>query len=145
MKHTEDTDEIGLIESGVKSTIEKGSTTPKLPRHSRGELFVKGPIPWNWLVIATRALPRGKALHVAIVLWFQAHLQNSPTVKLSATRLRELGVDRHAGYRALDALEKAELVKVVRRPGRLPTVTLLDSPSPLQKPQDDVQGNGGPL
>ncbi len=93
-----------------------------VPRHRGGELFVRGPIPWAWLTAAAR-LP-GCALHVGIVLWLESGFRTSAVVALSQQRLRDLGVDRYAGYRGLLRLEQADLVDVRRRPGRLAVVTL---------------------
>jgi DNA-binding MarR family transcriptional regulator len=96
----------------------------KAPRHKPGEKFLKGPISMNWLNQAAR-LP-GKALHVGIALWHLAGLsRQAGTVSLSATVLRDMGISRTTGYRALAALEKAGLVRVERQSGRLPRVTLL--------------------
>lgn len=89
---------------------------------ARGHRFLKGPIPWPWLVAAANL--RGRTLHVAVVLWFLAGLTRSTTVKLGGRQLAELGVDRHAKYRALRALERAGLVRVKRSPGQNPLVTL---------------------
>ena len=96
------------------------------PRHKTGERFLKGPIPWSWLTAAAR-LP-GKALHVAIMLWFKAGIAKRRTVSVSHSVLKQLGVGRNAARRGLAALESAELVTVDRKPGRSPTVTLLDHP-----------------
>lgn len=93
------------------------------PRPKRGRKFLKGPVPMTWLNTAARQ--PGKALHVGIALWHLAGLQRSRTVTLSATVLRELGVARTSGYRALAALEAAGLVAVERHPGRCPVVALL--------------------
>ena len=75
-----------------------------------------------WLTAAAR-LP-GRALHVGIVLWLESGLRKSAVVALSQQRLRDLGVDRYAGYRGLSMLEQADLVDVQRHPGRLSRVTL---------------------
>jgi hypothetical protein len=99
----------------------------KLPRHEPGQKFLKGPIPLNWLSLA--ASQPGKALHVALALWFWAGMKRSRQVTLSMSWLRAtLGVDRHSGYRGLAALEVIGLVSVVRHQGRKPIVTLLDTP-----------------
>jgi DNA-binding transcriptional ArsR family regulator len=97
---------------------------PFKPR--RGEYFLKGPIPWPWLIRAAAA--RGKALHIAIALWFRVGLTRKREVRLSLTRVQELGISRSAASRGLNALEDAGLVTVVRRPGRNPVVTLLETP-----------------
>ena len=65
---------------------------------------------------------------MALVLWFLSGLKHqAKTVSLSGKVLRELGVERHAGYRGLHALELAGLVSVERRSGQSPVVTLLNA------------------
>src|SRR5438034_488995 len=93
------------------------------PKVARGKRFLEGPIPWAWLMRAAE-LP-GRALHTAVALWFLSGVTRSETVKLSGRPLTELGVDRHAKYRALAALEGAGLVRVTRSPGQNPVVKLL--------------------
>jgi len=95
-----------------------------VPRHKSGEYFLKGPIAWGWLCVA--AGQSGKALHVAIALWFLVGVKRSGQVSLSGKVLRMLGVGRHSAYRGLRKLEDANLVKVKRHPGRNPIVTILD-------------------
>lgn len=97
------------------------------PRHARGERFLKGPVPLLWLSTAAR-LP-GRALHVAVYLWFLAGLKNSGTFRLSLSRLGGFGLDRFAARRGLDVLEQANLVSVVRRQGRVAIITILEAPS----------------
>ena len=100
---------------------------PMLPRHKRGETFLKGPVPLGWLAQAA-CLP-GKALHVGVFLWFLAGLKNTCVVLLANGRLSGFGVNRSAKYRALNSLEAAGLVSVQRRRGRSPRVTLLEAPA----------------
>ena len=83
-----------------------------------------GPIPWEWLCIA--ANQPGKALHVAIAVWFLAFMNRSGKISLSTKVLKMLGVDRHSSYRGLRRLEEAQLVEVERHSGRIPIVTILD-------------------
>ncbi len=92
------------------------------PRHRRGERFLKGPIPWDWLARAA-ALP-GKALHVGLAVWQRAGIERTGTVRISMTRLRPMGLSRSSACRGLTALERAELVTVERHKGRAPIVTL---------------------
>jgi len=98
----------------------------KLPKHKEGQRFLKGPVPWDWIIIASN-LP-GKALHVGIALWHLAGMKNTGEVKLSGKLQRKMGIQRTTGYNALDALEKAELVSVKRHKGRHPIVTILEAP-----------------
>ena len=94
------------------------------PHHRPGEPFLKGPIPKRWLERAAQA--RGKALHVAVELWFQAGIRKRREICLGLAQLSSFGVDRFAASRGLKALEHPGLVSVVRHPGRQPVVTILD-------------------
>jgi hypothetical protein len=98
--------------------------TRKLPRHKRNEKFLKGPIPWAWL-IAAASLP-GKALHVGIHLWFWAGIKRNRTVRWSVSGIAAMGVTRSSAHRGLVGLEGAGLVSVVRHAGRKPLVTILE-------------------
>ncbi len=101
---------------------------PNMPANSPrrySKRFLKGPIPLDWLQAAAQ-LP-GKALHVGIAIWFLIGLQKSSTVQLRPSLLRQFGIDRHAGYRALKALESESLITVTRQRGRSPMVTVVVS------------------
>lgn len=88
--------------------------------------FLRGPIPWAWLITAAR-LP-GRALHVGIVLWHLAWRTGDMKVSLSLTRTaKELECDRSSGSRALSALERAGLVTVKRRNGRNVEVEIVET------------------
>ena len=102
--------------------------TQRLPRPRKGEHFLKGPVPLPWLEAAAR-LP-GKSLHTGVALWYVAGLTRSPTVALSNLSGGKFGLDRNAKYRALAWLESAGLVRVERKLGRAPVVTILPSESP---------------
>jgi hypothetical protein len=99
----------------------------KPPRHKTGEKFLKGPIPMNWLTAAAKA--PGKALHLAIGLWYWAGITRSREIRVSMKGLEQLGISRFSGYRGLTALENAGLISVERHRGRRPIVTLLDFPN----------------
>jgi hypothetical protein len=110
------------------------SAITRPPRHRSGEKFLKGPIPLSWLSAA--ATQAGKALHVGLALWFLAGVKRNRTIALSAPVLSSFGVGRYAGYRGLKALERVGLVSVVRHPGRLPIVTILDGPADNSRAAD---------
>jgi hypothetical protein len=60
--NTFDVDSLRLP-SGVAASL-----TPNKPaRFRRGQKFLRGPIPWDWLSVASR-LP-GKALQVGLAIW----------------------------------------------------------------------------
>jgi hypothetical protein len=101
----------------------------KLPRHRPGEAFVKGPIPWTWLVTAAR-LP-GRSLQVALLLWKLAGCRKSRTVPFCLSRAAEVGVKWRSARRALQSLQNAGLVAIRHQVGRGLEVTLLETqPSP---------------
>lgn len=100
------------------------SQPAKVHRHKLKKKFLRGPVPWDWLSAAAAAQPRGKALHVALVIRFLDGFERTGVVVLSPARLWELKVSRHAGYRALAALQSAGLVAVERHQGRAPRVTI---------------------
>lgn len=96
-------------------------------RLGKGSRFLKGPVPLPWLEAAA-SLP-GKSLHVGIALWFASGLTRSGTMPLSTVGAAKFGLDRHSKNRALAWLEKAGLIKVDRKQGRAPVVTILSPPS----------------
>src|SRR5688572_17728814 len=87
-------------------------STEVLPRPVVGELYLGGPIPLGWLSRAA-ALP-GKALHVALALWFDASVRKP---KSAVVQPRRVTLDRFGAgcrrtlYRSLKALERAGLVR----------------------------------
>lgn len=93
-------------------------------RHKPGK-FLKGPIPLNHLTLAAKA--PGKALHVAVALWFFAGLRTTTQIKFPIRWLKTaFGMGRYTAYRGLAALERSGLVRVVRHRGRASVVTLLE-------------------
>ena len=97
----------------------------KPPHPKKGERFLRGPIPLDWLSRAA-ALP-GRSLHVAIAVWFMAGLKKTNVVPISNITSLQFGLDRNAKYRALDWLENANLITVERRAGRAPIITILEA------------------
>ena len=97
--------------------------TNKLMPIPKKELFLRGPIPLEWLVRAA-ALP-GKTLNVAIALWWHHGMAKDQPFKLTRRALKYLNVERDAAGMALTRLEQAGLIQVDRKPGRRPTVTIL--------------------
>jgi len=115
-----------------KTEIKSPEPHGKAPKHKPGQRFLRGPIPWSWVCTASVASGQGSGLKVAMAIWHLVGLnRGKAAIRLSGARLRELGVDRHAGYRGLSSLEEAGLVRVDRQPGRNPLVTV------LEPPQDD--------
>ena len=94
------------------------------PKPSRETgLFLKGPVSWAWLCAAGKL--KGSTLQVAIACQFLAGMTRSDEFSLRPSILRQIGVERHAAYRALAKLEDAELIVVRRHRGRAPVVRVL--------------------
>lgn len=79
----------------------------------------------EWIARAAR-LP-GRSLHLAVALQLIASAQSSRQVALSNVASQQFGLHRNAKYRALHWLENAGLIRVERKLGRTPVVTLLDA------------------
>ena len=105
----------------ARGSIRRGNERP--PRHKSCDRFLKGPIPLDWLEAAA-GLP-GKSLHAGVALWYAAGLTRSASVPLSNIAGVRFGLDRNAKYRALEWLEGAGLIRVERKLGRAPVVTIL--------------------
>jgi hypothetical protein len=97
------------------------------PRHRSGEKFLKGPVPWAWLERAFTL--SGKALHVALLVWFEAGCARSRTVRMCLSGTLPTGLNEQSARRGLQRLAEAGLVTVRRRPGRGLEVTLNDAPA----------------
>jgi hypothetical protein len=97
--------------------------SPHPPRHQPGQAFLKGPIPWIWLVQAGQ-LP-GQALAVGLVLWREAGCKNCRTISFRLSLARQFGMHPDTARRALHALEQAGLIATRCIPGRHLEVTLL--------------------
>lgn len=113
--------------NGRIPTSEKIKQRPKegkWPYQTRsGEMFLKGPIPWPWLIHAAKR--PGKALHVGIALWFYSGMTKLQTISLNQSRLIDMGVSRDSARRGLRALELGKLITVERHAGRKPIVTIV--------------------
>jgi len=109
----------------VKTEISKKASAPDMaPRKPIKGRVLKGPISLEWLMKASQQ--PGKALSVAIAVWFLVGVSKTSTVKLSNKLLREFGVDRYAKSRALKQLSSAGLISVRQANGRSPIVTVLE-------------------
>ena len=78
----------------------------------------------DWLTKAAR-LP-GRSLHLAVLLVCLAKAAKTRQVEFSNSASQQFGLDRNAKYRGLCWLEEAGLVRVERKIGRSPAVTILD-------------------
>ena len=88
-----------------------------------GELFLRGPLPMEWLGKAA-ALP-GKTLHVAIALWWLHGMARGMPFKLTRQALKYVHVERDAVGAGLVRLEGAGLIRVERRLGQRPIISIV--------------------
>ncbi len=93
-------------------------------RSPRPRRFLKGPVPWPWLLKAMQ-LP-GKALAIGLMFWKESGCARRTTIHFCLSRAVAEGVPITTARRAIRALEQAGLVEIERLPGRGLKVTLLD-------------------
>jgi hypothetical protein len=108
----------------------------KLPRHSDGDRFVKGPIPLDWIKAASRCGHRAEA--VALLVWYAAGVQRANPCKLSPRVLAELHVHPRTAKRILERFVDAGLATVKFHRGRSPLVT-------ITSPTDRLTSTGAEL
>jgi hypothetical protein len=120
LANTFDVDALRLPAGAVPTGPPRPPTKP--PRHRRGESFLCGPIPWDWVARAGRQ--PGKALFVALLLWKEAGCEKRRTVRLNLSQAVAMGMSLDTARRGLRALETAGLVTITRKPGRGLVVTL---------------------
>lgn len=94
-------------------------------RHKRYNKFIKGPLPLDWFMQAAKL--QGKAMNIALALWYLSGLNKTATIKLTHRILSNFDVSPRTSYRVLEQMEKAGLISVVRHQGRSPLVTLIAS------------------
>jgi hypothetical protein len=102
--------------------LQLGVASRTLVPTPRKELFLRGPIPLDWLAIAAK-LP-GKTLNVAIALWWRHGMANSKLFKLTQMALTAMNVERGAESAGLARLEQAGLIHVERKQGQRPMISI---------------------
>ena len=102
--------------------LQLDASTRKLVESPKAALFLRGPIPLDWLGSAA-ALP-GKTLNVGIALWWLHGMAKGKPFKLTQKALQTLNVERDAASAALVRLELAGLIQVMRKLGQRPTVSM---------------------
>jgi hypothetical protein len=125
--HADPFDPDSLRLQGKAQDVLRQRLQVRRPRHRPSGRFVKGPIPLDWLLSAGQ-LPH-HALHIGMLLWFEAGCRRKRTVAFCLARGQGMRLSGDTTRRALRALERAGLVSVVRQPGRGLEVTLLDAPA----------------
>ena len=97
-------------------------TPPPKPTRQSG-LFIKGPIPLDWLKRANNL--GGSTGIVATVLWFYVGLTGSKTIKLDSKIDDVTGLTRQTRQLILKRLEIHGLIKLFPQRGGYPRVTVL--------------------
>jgi UDP-N-acetylmuramyl tripeptide synthase len=105
------------------TTNPQETTVPFKAPKVKGE-FLKGPIPLDWLGIAS-GLPGKATLATALAIMFEVGRRKSKEIVLTTAILGRFNVNRKGKYRALTQLEAAKLISVLRRPHKNPVVTVL--------------------
>lgn len=99
------------------------STTKQYVEYQNRELFIKGPIPLNWLAAAA-ALP-GKTLNVALAIWWLAGMSKAKEIHVTAAALKHFVLSNDAYLDGLNRLERAGLIKLARRVGSRARVSVV--------------------
>ena len=113
-----------MYPNNSNNKIPEINITPKKVYEKKRSHFLKGPIPMPWLIAAAN-LP-GKALHIAIALWFWSGIKISRTFELPLNTIKDMGVSRQTCYLQLKAMEEAGLLSIKKRMGKKPEITLIE-------------------
>jgi hypothetical protein len=94
-------------------------------RSKTHRLFIKGPIPFDWLRKANAL--GGSAGAVASGLWFYAGLNASKRFKIDGRLDQLCGLTRQTRHHILQRLHYARLIVLTPKHGAYPTVEILES------------------
>lgn len=107
--------------------LQLDSVTGRLAVAPKKILFLRGPIPLDWLTRATAL--SGKSVNVALALWWLHGMANGKPFKLTRLALKYLSVGRDAASEGLGRLEQAGLIQVERKIGQRPVISIVLLPS----------------
>jgi hypothetical protein len=96
----------------------------KLHKRQPSAWFLKGPIPFEWLA---RANVAANTVVVAQIIKALTDIEGREPVTVPDTVWSLFKISRHARKRALDALERAGVVRTERLSGRVTRVWLIDN------------------
>ena len=114
------------LQSQNQSSRRKNTPVTKAKSRSLKDGFLKGPVPLNWLAAAA-ALP-GKTLHVGIAIWLAYGVLKKRRFPFTPKWHQRFSIGPRALRQSLQRLQAANLVRIERRPGSSPIITLLDTP-----------------
>ncbi len=98
--------------------------TGKLVPIPKKKLFLRGPVPMDWLSKAAE-LP-GKTLNVALAIWWLQGMTQSESFKLTRKSLILINIKRNAASISLKHLEGAGLIKIQKKIGQRPVISIID-------------------
>jgi hypothetical protein len=98
------------------------------------KIFLRGPIPMQWLSEAAR-LP-GKTISVALALWWLYGMSKRKPFKLRGDALNLMHVSRDATDDGLARLEQRGLIQVERKTGQRPTISIIEQCSVMSRGQE---------
>jgi hypothetical protein len=101
--------------------------SPNTPLRRSSGLFLKGPIPFDWLKKANAL--GGSTGIIATGLWFYVGLNNSKSFKVDSKLDQLTGVARQTRQHALRKLQQAGLVELSQPHGAYPLVTVITNPT----------------
>jgi hypothetical protein len=104
-----------------------------LPRHGPRETFLRGPIPYRWLAVASR-LP-GSGFAVAMGVWYLARRFRREARTSIPELAGLLGLGRTTTKTALRAAEGTGLISVHRAPGRKMSLSPREMPGAGRGPK----------
>ncbi len=110
-------------ELGISKPSAPTKPKPKPALKRQPGLFIKGPIPLDWMKRANNL--GGSTGLVATMLWFYAGLTGSKTIKLDSKIDDVTGLTRQTRQLILKRLEIHGLIKLFPQHGGYPRVTIL--------------------
>lgn len=106
--------------------LQLNAKTGDLQEVPKQHLFLKGPIPMQWL--SEVANYPGKTLNVAIALCWLDGMVNGQPFKLTQKAVKMMHINRDAQRAGLSRLEQAGLITVTRKPGQRPMISIIKNP-----------------
>jgi hypothetical protein len=96
-----------------------------IPSSKRRKMFLKGPVPFEWLLRADRA---AHTAVLALIVKMLVDASGAEPVKVPASVWDAWGLSRYQRKLAFDALERAGVIRTERAPGKAIRIWLIDKP-----------------
>jgi len=91
-------------------------------------LFIKGPIPFEWLMSANQ-ISKSTGL-IGVGLWFYVGLNKQYQFKIDGKLDKLTGISRQTRQIALSKLHEAGLIELNKHPGAYPHIKVIPPPPP---------------